>query len=369
MKRRLDRTFESRTSPCRRLFLRLPRAAPNLAASYPHVARSAVLGRFRVRPSPPSRAHPLALTRGSSGSFHRDGLLHGGAADARARAPRRARRRRRRPATPPVATRAGRARAPAAARAAARSAARRGRRLERLRLLHLRRGPHLRGPPRRHASPPSDDPTRISVDDVLRDSSSSETFASSRAGGGAVRDFRTDRRRAHAQHREPQEQGVHLLGGLLRVRTAPRGVRGSDPRPAAQYPSVVPRFPASPRYLQRLLHLLGRVRRVPACSAACSRLWPSQARPRRHELHGLHQVGGSAPTAGDGGPHRRVPAAPSVSPPSPSRSTTSRSRRRSCACTTRSGYLTCAECCTSDRPRRIVDPAARGCGCFSGAGR
>ena len=193
MKRRLDRTFESRTSPCRRLFLRLPRAAPNLAASYPHVARSAVLGRFRVRPSPPSRAHPLALTRGSSGSFHRDGLLHGGAADARARAPRRARRRRPpRPATPPPSPRAaGRPLAPPAAARLRRS--RRGAARSSPRATPAPppppRAPPPRAPPRARLLPPPPTTRRASpwTTSCGTPARSRATFASSRAARGTAR--------------------------------------------------------------------------------------------------------------------------------------------------------------------------------------
>ena len=55
MRRRLDRTFESRTSPCRRPSK--TRARRRISPHPIHTSLGPPFGRFRVRPSPPSRAH------------------------------------------------------------------------------------------------------------------------------------------------------------------------------------------------------------------------------------------------------------------------------------------------------------------------
>ena len=128
MKRRLDRTFESRTSPCRRLFLRLPRAAPEsrrILSTRRSVRRSRSLpgSSFAALARTPPRAHPRILgfvpprwpsprRRGRRPAPARPVALAGGGLPVQRTPPRRcaprvARSRPRPPRVPPLAARRG----------------------------------------------------------------------------------------------------------------------------------------------------------------------------------------------------------------------------------------------------------------------
>ena len=248
-------------------------------------------------------------------------------------------------------------------------------------------GPTSAGPAS-SAPPPasSDDPTRISVDDVLRDSSSLPSNFCIIEGGardGAVRDFADMTGDELMRNIESRKNKVFIMleeVRRLRVQAQLREKSADSeiPRPAREYPSVVPGFPrlTENTFNDYYIYWGGCV--------AFMLLFGGLFAPLAEVKLGLggtiymdfiesvnlpRQLAMVDPIVASftGGAVGAISAFFAIEI-----NNFKEQEKKLCLYCKGSGYLTCAECCTSDRPGRIVDPksgAKSFCGCCSGTGK